>query len=415
VIALKTGIVLALLVVSLVPAGCENLSILVDTGHGGYPLSDGRLSEFEDFASKKGFSVDFKDIETVKLHKYCLVLLVNPDSAFSQEDVHLLKEFVVDGGIVFLAGSGDFENRDHSTVTNAVLEALGSDMKFNDDQLTDNINCGRSYIPLFETWNSHPLTGSLPPISLYSPESVVCGERGYPLLQGNVTTKSGDTDGDGVTAPVQEILTLLAVERIGKGELLVGGSWDFFSGFSFQGHQEFVDQFLQYAARERASIPLYRDIFRGASIVVGEHCRPEVDRKGAETLSQLLQGTIEKKRLVIVGGPAVNQYFEEVNPYLPIRFEKDRSWYIARNDQKFYGQEYGIIAVVTLEDHTVLIAAGLSGTSTTGAVKILDKIEEYSLKLHYNAYGEAVLFKVSGDINFNGIEEESENWEIFIL
>jgi hypothetical protein len=415
VIALKTGIVLALLIVSLVPVGCENCSILVDTGHGGYPLSDGRLSEFEDFVTQKGFSVDFEDIETANLHRYSLVLLANPDCAFSLEDVHLLREFIVNGGIVFLVGSGDFEDRDHSTVTNGLLEGLGSDMKFNDDQLIDSINCGRSYIPLLETWNSHPLTGNLPPISLYSPESVVCGEWGYPLLQGNPTTKSEDTDGDGVTAPAQKILTLLAVERIGKGEIFAGGSWDFFSGFSFQGHEEFVEHLLLYVTRERATIPLYKDVFRGASIVAGENCRPEVDRKGAEVLSQLLQGTTEKKKLVIVGGPAVNEYFKEFNPYLPIQFEKDDSWYIVREDQRFYGQGYGILAVVTCENHTVLIAAGLSGTGTAGAVKILDRIEEYSLRLHYNAYGEAILLKVSGDSNSNGIEEESENWQISIL
>ncbi|MBU7030236.1 MAG: hypothetical protein HXS48_25105 [Theionarchaea archaeon] len=417
-IALKALWIAALLAVSLVPAESVNPHILIDTGHGGYPLKDGRLSEFRDYAERKGFSVDFKKIGTVDLHEYCLVLSVNPDTVFSQEECGRLRDYLAQGGIFFLTGAGDFENRDHSEVTNPLLETVGSEMRLNDDQLQDTINSGKSYIPLFDQWQPHPFTELLCPISLYSPESVITG-GGYPLLQGNATTKSTDTDGS-VVIPTQEWVTVLAVERIGKGDLFVGGSWGFVSGLTFQGHREFVDKLLQYVSRKKTTIPFYREAFQGASIVTGEKCRPEVDRKGAEILCNILHGEISSQNTpaaptVVVGGPEVNPLFGEINPYLPIQFGKDHHWYITRDGHTFYGQEYGIIAVVTVEGYDVLVVAGLGGTGTAGAVNVLEHIEDYALVYTYNEYGEAVLINVSGDVNLNGIQDTSESWEILVL
>lgn len=414
VIALKTLLLVTLLVVSLVPVQ-DNPCVLIDTGHGGYPLKDGRLSEFQDYAAKKGFSVDFEEVGDVNLHKYCLVLSVNPDILFSHRECDTLKEYVVQGGTFFLTGAGDYENRDHTEVTNPLLEALRSDIRFNDDQITDSMNSGKSYIPLFDQWRPHPLTGGLPPISLYSPESVTPGKRGYPLLQGNKTTKSKDTDG--FIEPVPETVTLLAVQRIGKGNLLVGGSWGFVSGLTFQGHQKFIDKLLQYVSRVK-TISSYYHVFQGASIVIGEKCRPEVDKKGAEILSELLCGEITSQRsdlTVIIGGPCVNPFCEEINPYLPIQFGKDHTWYITKDGRKLYGQEYSIIAAITVDNQNILVVAGLGGTGTAGAVNLLEKIDTYSLLLTYNEYGEAVLVKVSGDANHNGVKEASESWHISIL
>jgi len=419
VIALKAPLyTIVFVALSLVPAQCEPLCILIDAGHGGYPLEDGRLSAFCHLASELGFCVEVEDIGMVNLQEYCLILSANPDTAFSQKECDLLKTYLAEGGILFVMGAGDYENRDHSDITNSLLEALESHIRFNDDQLRDTINSGKSYIPIFDNWRPHPLTGPLPPISLYSPESVVVSEGAYPLLLGNPTTKSEDTDGNILTEYEGELLTLLAAERIGKGDLFVGGSWGFVSGLTFLGHREFAEQLLWYASGGRMTISSYKEVFQGASIIIGKECRPEVDRKGAEVLAALLHGEIcseKSETTVIIGGPEVNPLFEEINPYLPLQFEKDQNWYITREGQPFHGQEYGIIALVVIGDHRFLVVAGLGGTGTAGGVNLLQQIEKHSLVLTYNAYGEAVLFSVSGDANFNGSEEDSELWEIHIL
>jgi hypothetical protein len=413
VIAMKEILVAAMLLASLLPVQSETPCILIDTGHGGYPLRDGRLTEFRDYATEKGFSVHFKSIGAVPLNDYCLVLSVNPDSRFTQKECTSIRAYLVQGGTFFLTGAGDFENRDHSDITNPLLKALHSDIRFNDDQVTDIINSGRLYIPLFDQWQPHPLTQNLPPISLYSPQSVT-PKKAYPLLQGNASTESKDTDGS--AGPTPDIVTLLAGEPIGKGDLIVGGSWGFVSGLPFTGHQEFIDRLLWYVV-DKVTILNYSHTFQGASLVVGQQCRPEVDSKAAETLSELLSKTSshQPECTVIIGGPQVNPFCEEINSYLPIQFGKDHAWYFVRNGQKFYGDTYGIVAVITVDSKRILVAAGLGGTGTAGAVNLLEKIETYTVPLTYNQYGEAVLLRVQGDENHNGVPEESESWHIIIL
>lgn len=401
VIALKGEIVLALLVVSLVPVS-ENPSILIDTGHGGYPLSDRRLIEFCDFAKDRGFSVDFKDITTVDIHQYCLVLLTNPDVPFTPKDTAHLRQYLDKGGTVFLTGSGNFDNRDHSEVTNPLLESLGSGIQFNDDHVTDIINAGKQYIPLFDQWNPHPLTAGLPPISLYSPESL---SGAYPLLLGNPTTRSTSTSTEGTP------LTLLAVERLSRGDLLVGGSWTFLSGFNYQGHREFAEKLLQYASK-KTTISTAVETFKNAAIVTGDQCRPEVDKKAADILSRYLGDPLDQTKTIIIGGPHVNPVCQKINAYLPIPFQKD--WFVT-SDHPLHGQEYGLLAVITVDDHAYLVAAGLGGTGTRGAVHLLTHFHQYTVTLHYNAYGEAVLFKVSGDATLDGVKDDAEHWEISIL
>jgi hypothetical protein len=405
-----------------VPLSAELPKILVDTGHGGYPITQEKLSEFCDCAVENGFSVDFQDIKAVDMSQYTLVLSANPDKIFSAEDIHTLTEYMIQGGTFFLAGSGDYKNRDHSEVTNPLLAALNSTIRFNDDQVTDTKNNGKPYIPILEIWNPHVLTVNLPAISVYSPQSINPGEA-YPLLLGNTTTICENTDfgTDRDTPPNTQFthpdtgtpVVLLAIEHISMGDLLVSGSWDLFSGLEYPGHAEFVHALLHYI-RNTPSVSTYTTAFKTATIYTGEHCRPEVDQKGADILSEILSPGESSTHTIIIGGPQVNPHCAQLLSYLPIPFKKDEYWYLD-TDQKVYNQNYGIIAVITVNNHTFLVAAGLGGTGTAGAVTLLQHIQDYSLNLHYNAYGESILFCVSGDTNQNGVQESTEQWKISIL
>jgi hypothetical protein len=418
VIALKRLIIAALLLGGLAPVECENnfSRILIDTGHGGYPLLGDTLHDFKQLAAEKGFLVDFEGLKSADTRAYCLVLLLNPERAFEPEDTQVVRKYLLEGGTVFLAGSGDYDNRDHSEVTNPLLEKIGSSMRFNDDQITDERNTGKPYIPLVEEWVPHPVTGSLPPISVYSPQSVSPG-RGYPLLRGNSTTLSSDTDGEGAVDGRGENVTFMAVERLGKGDFFVAGSWDFLTGFRFPGHREFAENLLWFS-QSKLTLSLYEALFQGATISTGRGCRPEVDEKGAEILSSLLLGPQANGVSVIIGGPQVNPDCVKINPSLPIQFEKNGAhgtWCITRDGERFTGQNCGIIAVVTVHGQKTLILAGLGGTGTMGAVSLLMTLEHYNITPWYNTYGEAVLLTVKGDSNNNGVQEPSEQWEISFL
>jgi hypothetical protein len=417
VIALKRLVIAALLLGGLAPVECESgLSrILIDTGHGGYPLLGDTLHDFKQLAAEKGFIVDFKELDSVDPHVYGLVLLLNPERTFEPESIQKVKEYLRQGGTVFLAGSGDYDNRDHSEVTNPLLEKIGSSMRFNDDQITDERNTGKPYIPLVEGWVPHPMSGSLPPVSVYSPQSVSPG-RGYPLLRGNSTTRTSDTDGEGALEDRGENVVFMAVERLGKGDLFVAGSWDILTGFRFPGHYEVAENLLQFS-QSKLTLSSYEAFFQGSTISTGERCRPEVDERGAEILSSLLVGPQIDTVSVIIGGPQVNPECKKINPFLPIQFERNgaNSWCFTRNGEKFTGENCGILAVITVHGQKTLVLAGLGGTGTMGAVNLLMTLEQYDITPWYNAYGEAVLLTVKGDSNNNGVQEPSEQWEISFL
>ena len=414
---MKQIYIVVFLICSSMPVASECPRILIDTGHGGYPITDGILIEFEQLAQEQGFSVEFDMVSGNKLHDYTLILSVNPDSPFSDADCDHIGSYIEEGGAFFLMGSGDYENRDHSEVTNHLLSNLGSHILCNDDQLEDIINCGKPYRPLFDGWALHPLTVDLSPISLYSTGSLVCNGEAFPLLQGNPSTYSRDMDG---TPPFSHEgpFTVLAVEKLGRGNLFVGGSYGFVSGLAYEGHDAFMEAFLSYIYEKYGMISYFGTQFQGAAILLGDTCRKEVDEEAAEILGEYIGDcTTDDKRepCVIIGGPHVNTLCEQFNHYLPVQFKKDKTWCLQRGDTEYRGQEYGLIACLFIDGQRILIIAGVGGTGTMGAMKVLINLDRFQQQPVYNEYGEVLIVHVKGDENLNGIEEESESWILTLL
>jgi hypothetical protein len=414
---MKQIYIVVLLICSSLPVTGECPKILIDTGHGGYPITDGKLTEFEELAQEKGFSVEFSSLSGKELQHFSLVLSVNPDSPFSRSDCGHIGSYLEGGGTFFLLGSGDYENRDHSEVTNPLLRDIESHILCNDDQLEDTINCGKSYIPLFDDWKAHPLTADLPPISLYSTQSLVCKEGAFPLLVGNTSTYSRDSD-DTPPPPQGGPFVVLAVEKIGMGNLLVGGSYGFVSGLTYEGHHAFMERLLSYVHGEWGMISSYGEQFRGATIHIGDTCRKEVDGTVAHIIEGCIDGKIPGDGIqtsIIIGGPHVNALCKKFNRYLPVQFKEGETWYLQRGNTQYRGQEYGLIACLFIEGQRILIISGVGGTGTMGAVKVLSCLDQFPQIPVYNVYGEALIVHVTGDENLNGIEEESESWVLTLL
>lgn len=399
-----------------VPVAGEYPSILIDIGHGGYPVTEGILTDFASCAIEMGFHVSFDSIARTDCQDMSLILSVNPECAFSSDEVSRIAVNLENGGIFFLLGAGDYDNRDHSDVTNNLLKELQSTIRCNDDQIADTVHCGKSYIPLFEQWNPHPLTAALPPISLYSPESLHCGDAAYPLLMGNSSSYRQDLDENPPLSRDAPIV-ILAVEKIALGTLFVGGSWGFVAGPPYQGHQAFREAFLSYVYEGQSMISSYEEHFQGSAIRVGDTCRLEVDGKAASIIESYLgplsDDTVQST--VVIGGPQVNEMCRTFNQYLPITFKKDDTWYLQYGEHEYRGTEYGLIACLWVEGQNILIVAGLGGTGTMGAVKGLTTLHQFTQIPIYNKYGEALIVRVKGDTNCNGIEESSESWEITLL
>ncbi|MFQ5891769.1 MAG: hypothetical protein ACE5HW_03130, partial [Candidatus Methanofastidiosia archaeon] len=116
-----------------------------------------------------------------------------------------------------------------------------------------------------------------------------------------------------------------------------------------------------------------------------------------------------KGDLILVGGPEVNALTTKYLSFLPIRFAKDeQGWYLEKDGVKYRGMEYGLIAVLDINGRKILIVCGLGGTGTSGALKVLRNLDIYDFQRFSvkNEYGEAILLKVLGDTNLDGLEDE---------
>ncbi|MFC7196099.1 thermonuclease family protein [Halosimplex aquaticum] len=111
-----------------------------DEGHGQY--EDYRLdnfSTFESAAEDAGYTVEATESvpsDTESVDGY-VVAVPDEGAAFGEDEREALQSFVDDGGVVFCHGVADYDDYDGTGTLNGVLDALGADFRFNDDQVED--------------------------------------------------------------------------------------------------------------------------------------------------------------------------------------------------------------------------------------------------------------------------------------
>ncbi|MFQ6087584.1 MAG: hypothetical protein ACE5K0_01600 [Candidatus Methanofastidiosia archaeon] len=434
-----------LFLVSMIPVSSAS-KILIDNAHDSYPVQDNRFDDFKELAEKKGFSVVFKGISRVNLQDYSLVILGNPAKKFSSSEIDSLKAYVDNGGILMVLGSADYKDRDYSEVTNAIMRGIGSDILFNDDEVADyQKNGGAWYNPLISNFKIHELTKGLSDWGFYSTQSLILSGDAEGLAFGNPSTENKDADESGDFKSLSgKKVVVLAIDRVSSGVVIAAGTWRVISGFRYGNSDVFSENVLKlvksYLPSEEPSVQPkefnlenYRDFFGVASIVVGSNephapqsaARDEVDYQGALKLGNNLkirevfrdtEMREYKGDLILVGGPEVNALTTKYLSFLPIGFARDeQGWYIEKDGMKYRGMEYGLIAVLDINGRKILIACGLGGTGTAGALKVLKNLDIYDFQrfLVKNEYGEAILLKVLGDTNLDGLEDEV--WSIELI
>ncbi|GAA0224415.1 thermonuclease family protein [Halobacterium noricense] len=138
--------------------------VLIDGGHGqfdaGYALSNDDAAYYQRFLEGVGISFEQSNsLDTFDLSTWRAIVVTTPVSAFTQSEIDALSSFAADGGAVILIGAGTAPSSARTNL-NDLASGLGSDLRLNDDQVTDgsnNIN-GDSAIPttaVFDT--SFPL------------------------------------------------------------------------------------------------------------------------------------------------------------------------------------------------------------------------------------------------------------------
>ena len=140
----------------------EAKSVFVDCAHGNKDYFTGRFAGMKmDLFQNYGFQMKALskaiDFETIK--DGFLIMIPHPSVPFTNEELNALKKYNKAGGAVIMFGQSDYSNKSHPEIQNKVLQALGSNIRFNDDQVCDPTNNIGSPFRFFVTKFPSSITG----------------------------------------------------------------------------------------------------------------------------------------------------------------------------------------------------------------------------------------------------------------
>jgi len=161
-----------------------------------------KLTKLEAFLKVKGFEVAYID----KLQNIDgMYLIIMNGKGYLDDEVRNIVSFVKNGGILIITSKSDYNNGGNTEDLNAILDALNSPVRFNDDQVVDEINnYGANY---------KVIAGN---VRFYSPCSLLLYGNAQVLISSE-TAKSVDSDGKNDAQPVDKNNTSSDVQEwIGK-------------------------------------------------------------------------------------------------------------------------------------------------------------------------------------------------------
>jgi len=136
--------------------------VLYDETHGqNLPLD--AFSDLEAEAESRGFTVEAitEDFEGALADADAVMVTSDDDDleSFTDAELDALDDFVTDDGGLFLHDTADFDG-DSTAVLNGVLAAVGADLRFNTDQVTDEENNGFApFVPRTSNFNEADYPG----------------------------------------------------------------------------------------------------------------------------------------------------------------------------------------------------------------------------------------------------------------
>ncbi|MDF2672943.1 MAG: LPXTG-motif cell wall anchor domain protein, partial [Clostridiales bacterium] len=169
---------------------------------------------------------------------------------YTDAEINAIRDFINGGGTLIITSRADYNDKgvtdpalQSAAQGNRVLEAIGSNLRFNDDEVIDNVsNGGQNYRLYFDDYTStkYNLTSNVVPgytYSAYSGCSVILKSQGNEekidwLVKGHDTTEILDSDLQGDATPVAMggVNSLAAEVLLNGGKVIVAGT-TFFSDF----------------------------------------------------------------------------------------------------------------------------------------------------------------------------------------
>lgn len=137
---------------------------LVDCAHGNIDYFTGKFAGMKmDLYQNLGFtfrSISKAPVTADMLKEAFVVAIPEFKEAYTAEELKVLKDFTSKGGGLMLYSKADYANRTNPELPNAILKAVGSTIRFNDDEFCDPTNnIGPPYQAWIKTFPSPLITG----------------------------------------------------------------------------------------------------------------------------------------------------------------------------------------------------------------------------------------------------------------
>ncbi|MFN6991488.1 MAG: hypothetical protein ACK4MM_02070 [Fervidobacterium sp.] len=153
---------------------------------------------------------------------------------YSYEEIKNIADFVRNGGKLIITSKSDYQNGGNTEDLNSILDYLNSPVRFNDDQVIDEVNnYGANYKVIVDN------------VRLYSPCSLVVYGNAQILLA-STTAKSIDADNqkDAIDVSKYGAIILAASFEFGKGKVIVIGKAPF-SDYDFKVNETFIKKLFE--------------------------------------------------------------------------------------------------------------------------------------------------------------------------
>ncbi|SHN53375.1 DUF4350 domain-containing protein [Fervidobacterium gondwanense] len=203
--------------------------VFIDQGHSN-DYSKDKLTLFDKFLKSTGYDVQYINTIDSLDGKY---LIVMNGKGYSDEEIKNIVEFVRKGGTLVITSKSDYSNGGNTEDLNLILDAMNSPVRFNDDQVVDEINnYGANYKVLAEN------------VRFYSTCSLLIYGNANILISSE-SANSVDSDGKDDAQPVDKVV-LAASFKFGDGEVILLGK-AVFSDYDFELNKEFVQKIFRGA------------------------------------------------------------------------------------------------------------------------------------------------------------------------
>ncbi|ASJ10723.1 hypothetical protein A3L12_05130 [Thermococcus sp. P6] len=235
--------------------------VLIDASHGQYynPTKtdqNGMSTLIDNIKNELGWIVEVntEPITYEKLKDYDVLIITNPSEDITDEEAAAIKQFVEEGGGLFILGDSYYGHVYYKSL-NRVVGDYG--ISFNNDELMDDdVNTGRAWFPLVGVYNlDHPAMKFLTEEDqlYYNGDTLTITGKAVWLIRGYETSYSEDEDGNIVYEKGSKPVVAAAVEA-GEGRVVAYGSSraisDAYYGHYINTNWPFVKGVLLWLAHE---------------------------------------------------------------------------------------------------------------------------------------------------------------------